>query len=98
MAALVLLLSFIPGLNAIAPVLCFLLGAWMMSIQFVDYPMDNHQLSFADVKEAVRSRRLSSMGFGGVVALCAGIPVINFIVVPAAVVGATLLWCEELNQ
>ena len=98
MAALVLLLSFIPGLNAIAPVLWFLLGAWMMSIQFVDYPMDNHQLSFADVKEAVRSRRLSSMGFGGIVALCAGIPVINFIVVPAAVVGATLLWCEELNQ
>jgi CysZ protein len=98
MAALVLLLSFIPGLNAIAPALWFLLGAWMMSIQFVDYPMDNHQLSFADVKEAVRSRRLSSMGFGGMVALCAGIPVVNFFVVPAAVVGATLLWCEELSQ
>jgi CysZ protein len=98
MAAFVLLLSFIPGLNAIAPVLWFVLGAWMMSIQFVDYPMDNHQLSFADVKEAVRRRRLSSMGFGGVVALCAGIPVVNFFVVPAAVVGATLLWCEELNQ
>jgi len=98
MAIFVLLLSFIPGLNALAPVLWFLLGAWMMSIQFVDYPMDNHQLSFADVKEAVRSRRLSSMGFGGLVALCTGIPVVNFFVVPAAVVGATLLWCEELNQ
>jgi CysZ protein len=98
MAAFVLLLSFIPGLNAVAPVFWFLLGAWMMSIQFVDYPMDNHQLSFADVKEAVRSRRLSSMGFGGAVALCAGIPVVNFFVVPAAVVGATILWCEELSQ
>ena len=98
MAAFVLLLSFVPGLNAVAPVLWFLLGAWMMSIQFVDYPMDNHQLSFADVKEAVRSRRLSSMGFGGMVALCASIPVVNFFVVPAAVVGATLLWCEELRQ
>ncbi|MCB1695734.1 MAG: sulfate transporter CysZ [Halioglobus sp.] len=98
MAAFVLILSFIPGLNVVAPVLWFLLGAWMMSIQFVDYPMDNHQLSFADVKEAVRARRLSSMGFGGVVALCAGIPVVNFFVVPAAVVGATLLWCEELSQ
>ncbi|MCB1675071.1 MAG: sulfate transporter CysZ [Halioglobus sp.] len=98
MAAFVLLLSFIPVLNVAAPVLWFLLGAWMMSIQFVDYPMDNHQLSFADVKEAVRARRLSSMGFGGLVALCTGIPVINFFVVPAAVVGATLLWCEELNQ
>jgi len=98
MALFVLVLTFIPGLNAVAPVLWFLLGAWMMSIQFVDYPMDNHRLSFADVKETVRARRLSSMGFGGLVALCTGIPIINFFVVPAAVVGATLLWCEELNQ
>jgi CysZ protein len=97
MAVFVLILSFIPVLNLVAPVLWFLLGAWMMSIQFVDYPMDNHQLSFADVKEAVRSRRLSTMGFGGVVALCTGIPIVNFFVVPAAVVGATLLWCEELG-
>ena len=98
MAVFVVIFSFIPVVNVVAPVLWFLLGAWMMSIQFVDYPMDNHQLSFGDVKEAVRSRRLSSMGFGGVVALCTGIPVVNFFVVPAAVVGATLLWCEELNQ
>ena len=98
MAVFVLLVSFIPGINLVAPVLWLLLGAWMMSIQFVDYPMDNHQLSFADVKEAVRSRRLSSMGFGGLVALCTGIPIVNFFVVPAAVVGATLLWCEELNR
>jgi CysZ protein len=98
MAIFVLLLSLVPGVNAVAPVLWFLLGAWMMSIQYVDYPMDNHQLSFADVKEAVRSRRLSSMGFGGAVALCTSIPVVNFFVVPAAVVGATILWCEELAE
>ncbi|RLQ21400.1 sulfate transporter CysZ [Seongchinamella sediminis] len=98
MAVFVLLVTFIPLLNAAAPVLWFLLGAWMMSIQFVDYPVDNHQLSFADVKEAVRSRRLSSMGFGGAVALCTGIPIVNFFVVPAAVVGATLLWCKELDR
>ena len=98
MAAFVLLITFIPVLNTVAPFLWFLLGAWMMSIQFVDYPMDNHQLSFGDVKEAVRRRRLSSMGFGGVVALCTGIPIVNFFVVPAAVVGATLLWCKELDR
>lgn len=96
MAVFVLLVTFIPVLNVVTPLLWVLLGAWMMSIQFVDYPMDNHQLSFADVKEAVRSRRLSSMGFGGAVALCTGIPVVNFFVVPAAVVGATLLWSKEL--
>jgi len=104
MAVFVFILSIavnalLPGIGTlVTPVLWFLLGAWMMSIQFVDYPMDNHRLSFADVKEAVRARRLSSMGFGGAVALCTGIPIVNFFVVPAAVVGATLLWCEELNQ
>lgn len=97
MALLVLVLSIVPGFNALAPALWFLLGAWMMSIQYVDYPMDNHELGFGDVKEAVRSRRLSSLGFGGVVALCSGIPLLNFFVMPSAVVGATLLWCEELS-
>lgn len=94
---LVLVLSFIPPINAAAPVLWFVLGAWMMSLQFLDYPMDNHQLRFADVKEAASSMRMTSMGFGGAVALCASIPVINFFVIPSAVVGATLLWCEELQ-
>ena len=65
MFAFVLLLTFIPLINALSPLFWFMLGAWMMSLQFVDYPMDNHQLSFADVKEAVRTRRLSSLGFGG---------------------------------
>jgi CysZ protein len=93
----VLILSFIPPINTAAPVLWFLLGAWMMSLQFLDYPMDNHRLRFADVKKAASSVRLTSMGFGGAVALCASIPVINFFVIPSAVVGATLLWCEELQ-
>lgn len=94
----ILILSFIPGPNVLSPFLWLLLGAWMMSIQFLDYPMDNHQLSFADVKEAARFRRLSTLGFGGGVALCAGIPIVNFFVIPAAVVGATIMWCEELAE
>ncbi len=98
MFVFVLILSFIPAINIIAPFLWLLLGAWMMSIQFLDYPMDNHQLSFADVKEAARYRRLSTLGFGGGVALCASIPIVNFFVIPSAVVGATIMWCEELAE
>jgi CysZ protein len=98
MAILVLIISIIPGINAVAPVLWLLLGAWMMSIQFIDYPMDNHRLGFAEVKRAVRNHRACSLGFGGLVALCAGIPILNFFVVPAAVVGATVFWCEELAE
>lgn len=98
MALMVLVVSFIPGLNSVSPLLWFLLGAWMMSLQFLDYPMDNHRYPFSEVKAACAARRLSSLGFGGAVAFVAGIPFINLIVVPAAVVGATLLWCEELKR
>jgi CysZ protein len=95
---IVLVLSWIPPFSVIAPLLWFVFGAWMMAVQYVDYPMDNHGTVFADLKEVLRERRLSSLGFGGVVALVSGIPVLNFFVVPAAVCGATLFWCEELAQ
>lgn len=97
MAVFVLIVSFIPAVNFAAPFLWFLLGAWMMSLQFVDYPMDNHQQSFKEVRLATADRRLSSLGFGGLVAACASIPIVNFFVVPAAVVGATILYVEELR-
>jgi CysZ protein len=92
----VFILIWIPPVSAIAPLLWFLLGAWMMAVQYVDYPMDNHRMDFRDVKEVLRERRLSSLGFGGLVALVSGVPLLNFFVVPAAVCGATLFWCEEL--
>ena len=98
MALGVLLLTIIPVLNAFAPLAWFLLGAWMMSLQFVDYPMDNHRLPFRDVRDACAARRLSTIGFGGAVAFFTGIPLINLVVIPAAVIGATILWCEELRS
>ena len=97
MAVVVLILTIVPLFNAFAPLAWFLLGAWMMSLQFVDYPMDNHRLAFRDVRDACAARRLSTIGFGGTVAFFTGIPLINLVVIPAAVIGATLLWCEELR-
>ncbi|GIR90018.1 MAG: hypothetical protein CM15mP89_0230 [Gammaproteobacteria bacterium] len=69
-----------------------------MSLQFVDYPMDNHRLPFREVRDACAARRLSTIGFGGTVAFFTGIPLLNLVVIPAAVIGATLLWCEELSR
>lgn len=92
----VVVLVWIPPFTALAPLLWLLFGAWMMAVQYLDYPMDNHQLSFTAVKAAARNRRLNSLSFGAVVALVSGVPILNFFVVPAAVCGATLFWCEEL--
>ena len=95
MAAFVLLITFIPGLNAIAPLLWFLLGAWMMSIQFVDYPMDNNGVKFRHMKQALAQERLLHLGFGGGVSLLLMVPLVNFFVMPIAVAGATALYVSE---
>lgn len=90
-----LILSFIPGINAFMPLVWFLFGAWMMSIQYCDYPMDNNRISFKEMREMLASRRFSAVGFGGLVQIGMLIPVVNLIVMPAAVVGATIFWVEE---
>ena len=98
MALAVLIISIIPGINAISPFLWILLGAWMMSLQFVDYPMDNHRLPFREVRAACAAKRTTSLSFGASVAFVSGIPILNLILIPAAVAGATLFWCEHLRQ
>lgn len=98
LALVVLIISFIPGINLAAPVLWFLLGAWMMAIQYCDFPMDNHQRSFAQMKQAIRVQRLTSLGFGSGVMVGTMIPVVNFFIMPAAVCGATAYWVRELND
>ncbi|MBP0047163.1 sulfate transporter CysZ [Marinobacterium sp. AK62] len=91
----ILVLTFIPFITPLAPLLWFLFGAWMMSIQYCDYPMDNNRVSFRQMKELLKARRVTSVGFGALVQLGMLIPVVNLIVMPAAVIGATLYWVEE---
>jgi CysZ protein len=45
LVVLILLFIFSPA----APVLWFLLCAWMLAIQYGDYPTDNHQIGFKQV-------------------------------------------------
>jgi len=88
------LLFFIPGIN----ILVFLFAAWMMAIQYIDYPMDNHKIHFKDMLALIRSRNLSSLGFGAIVMFSLMVPVLNFIVIPAAVCGASIFWVKEFKQ
>ena len=94
----VLVLSFIPPFTLISPMLWFMFGAWMMSVQYYDYPSDNHEQSFTQMVNDLGKKRLTSYGFGGVVSLISAIPIVNFIVVPAAICGAVIYWCEELQE
>lgn len=85
-----LVLFIIPGINLIAPLLWALFGAWGMSLEFMAYPLENQGLLFLQQKEQARKKRLSMLSFGGLTVIGLSIPIINLIVGPAAVVGATI--------
>jgi CysZ protein len=38
---------------------------------------------------------MTSLGFGGFVQLGMMVPILNFIMMPVAVIGATIYWVEE---
>ncbi|MBN1684382.1 MAG: sulfate transporter CysZ [Gammaproteobacteria bacterium] len=93
-AIFLLVLFFIPVINIAASVLWFIFGSWMMAMQYVDYPFDNHQTTFDDMYQFLRKNCVLSLSFGAGVILVSLIPVLNFFVMPAAVIGATLMWLD----
>jgi len=93
----ILLLGFVPLVQVGAPVLSVLFSAWMMAIQFVDYPADNQGVRFPDLRRTLGRRRLTCASFGGCVLLGSLIPILNLFVMPAAVAGGTALWVRELQ-
>lgn len=97
-ALLVLAIGFVPLLNLASPLLWFALGAWMMALQYCDYPMDNHRYSLRQVRQRLGGERLTSLGFGAGVMLGTMVPGLNFLIMPAAVCGATIYWVERLQM
>ena len=94
-AVLLLILFFIPIIQLVAGILWFVFNAWVMSLQYLDYPTDNHQIPLSDVKAWMGRNRLLALGFGTGVLLISMIPILNFFIVPAAVAGATQCWIKE---
>lgn len=92
---LVLIASLIPGINVVSPVLWVVFGAWMLSLEYMGYPMENHNMSFKRVRERLAEKRMISLGFGLGVLIATMIPLVNFIIMPAAVAGATALWVDH---
>ena len=91
-----LILLFIIPL--VGPIIWFLFTAWMMSLQYMDYPMGNHRLKFREQRRLQADSRLLSLGFGGITMGASMIPLVNFIVMPTAVIAATILWVEQYKS
>ncbi len=89
------ILSFIPVVNVVAAPLWLVFGIWMMAIQYIDYPADNNKMSWQEMLAWLRQKRWQSLGFGGITYLALMIPLVNVVMMPAAVAGATLFWVRE---
>lgn len=95
---LTLALSFVPVLNLLGPAIAFLWGAWSLALQYLDYPADNHQVDFRQLRGLLGKKRLPSFSFGGSVLIATTIPVLNLFAMPASVIGATSFWLERIDN
>lgn len=93
-AILGLVLLFVPLFGTLTPLLWFLFTAWTLAIVYSDFPLSNRGVTFAEQRGLFRQKRARLFGFGAAAALCTMVPVVNFIIMPAAVAGATLMWTE----
>jgi len=92
-----LLLFLIPGVNIVASVLWIGFSAWMLALEYADYPMANHDILFLEQRVLLQKKRWMVWGFGAAILLVLMIPVLNFFAMPTAVAGATLMWVEQFG-
>ncbi|MEQ2025714.1 sulfate transporter CysZ [Xenorhabdus szentirmaii] len=98
-ALALLLLYFIPGIGqTIAPILWFIFSAWMLCIQYSDYPFDNHKVSFTAMRNTLRQNKVDNLQFGAAVSVLTMIPIVNLFIMPVAVCGATAMWVDRYRD
>ncbi|MEM7195957.1 MAG: sulfate transporter CysZ [Pseudomonadota bacterium] len=95
---LLVIVSFIPVLNTLAPILWVCFGIWIMGVEYSEYPMGNRDLYFSDVIRQLRTRRLSVLGFGTPIFLLTLLPVLNFLIMPIGVAAGTLFFIDKLES
>ncbi|RMG36480.1 MAG: sulfate transporter CysZ [Gammaproteobacteria bacterium] len=91
-----LISALIPGLNLIVSALWLAAGFWFLTLEYLDYPMANHDLAPKQQRRLLGRRRLKSLAFGSGVTLL--MLVLGFVAMPASVAGATLFWVRDLQQ
>jgi len=92
-----LILFVIPGINVVAPFVWFAFSAWMLSLEYLDYPLGNHDILFKQTRSLVKTQRIKCLGFGGIISAFTMIPIVNFFVMPVAVAGATAFYVDTFK-
>ncbi|CAK9885567.1 MAG: Sulfate transporter CysZ [Candidatus Erwinia impunctatus] len=98
-AIVLLLLYLIPVIGqTIAPLLWLYFSARMMAVQYLDYPFDNHKISVAQMHTTLKQQKSHQLQFGMLVNLSTLLPLINLVIMPVAVCGATAMWVDRFRE
>jgi CysZ protein len=91
--ALLLPLNLIPGAGSVAwAVLGSMWSMFCLSVEHLSNPMARHLYPFGQVLAALRRRLTLALGFGAALYVMLWVPVLNFFLMPVAVVAGTLLY------
>lgn len=89
--------TWLPVIQWLALPLWLLFSVWVLALEYMDYPLANHGVVFAEQRALLRSRPALFLGFGSGILLLFAIPLLGLLAMPAAVAGATLLYHEQLG-
>ena len=70
----------------------------MLNLQYQDFVMDNNLFEFKEMREQLNNKRMLSLGFGSIINVFNFIPFVNLVVMPVAVIGGVLLFCDNNKQ
>jgi CysZ protein len=88
-------LLLVPVAGAIIyTVLNGVVATWFMAMEYIDLPMGRAGWTFPSRRKWAGQRRAAVFGFGGAVYLTMLVPLLNFLLMPAAVAGGTILFVE----
>jgi CysZ protein len=95
----ILLTYFIPVIGqSVTPVVWFLFTAWQINIQYADYAFDNHKITFDHMRQLLKQHKADNLTFGMLVSFFTMVPVLNLIIMPIAVCGATAMWVDRYRH
>ncbi|GIX46760.1 MAG: hypothetical protein KatS3mg131_0971 [Candidatus Tectimicrobiota bacterium] len=89
-----LLLGLVPPLTPLTVVAGTLFTLLFLPLEYAGFAMDHRHLRFAQRRAFIWQHRWAMLGFGAAAFLTLLVPLLNFVCLPALVVGGTLLFLE----
>lgn len=83
------LLGLIPGLGLITGPLAIGISAYLISVEYSDFPLERRRYSFKEKFKIVWKFNPVTVGFGAGTAILLWVPLLNFFTMPLAVIGGT---------